>query len=217
VIDPQTVKIDFANKDGSPSPVTATQLFLFAQHFTGIVDSKVALQHATTKDPDAANWSHLHAAGSGPYYIASRNPGVSIELKAVPGSWLPAPANKQVNIQITSGSIASLMQSGTINYADDGLTSRQVNSLQAAGKVVNWKDTGFFDMFAITAAPADQVGPLANVKVRQAMAYALPHDQILKSVLYGRGNKAGSLVMPPRPSTRRRGRSTRRTSPRHRS
>ena len=31
-----------------------------------------------------------------------------------------------------------------------------------AGLVVDWEDTGYFDMFAITSGPAPQVGALAN-------------------------------------------------------
>ena len=64
------------------------------------------------------------------------------------------------------------MQSGAINFADFGMTDQQVNNLASAGKTVDWEDTGFFDMFAITSAPASQVGALANPLVRQAMAYA---------------------------------------------
>ncbi|MHB8691699.1 MAG: ABC transporter substrate-binding protein [Solirubrobacteraceae bacterium] len=199
VINPETVKILFTTKSGAPLPVTATQLFMFSQHFTGIVDSKVALTHATNSDPEAANWLRMNAAGSGPYYIAARNAGVSFTLKTVPNSWLAAPAYKEVDIQVTSGSIASLMQSGAINYADSGMTDQQVNSLASSGHTVNWQDTGFFDMLAITAAPASQVGALANPLVRHAMAYAMPYGEVLNNVLYGRGQRAGSMVMPTAP------------------
>lgn len=195
VINPSTIKVDFTTKSGAPQPVTATQLFMFSQHFTGIVDSKVALQHATKGDPEAAGWLRSHAAGSGPYYIAARNPGVSITLRPVPDSWLPAPAYKQVSIQITTGSIASLMQSGSINFADFGMTDQQVNSLQSAGKAVDWQDTGFFDMFAITSQPTSQVGALGNVLVRRAIAYSLPYNEVLNNIIYGRGERAGSIVM----------------------
>jgi peptide/nickel transport system substrate-binding protein len=170
VINPSTVEITFTTKSGAPQPVTATQLFMFSQHFTGIVDSKAALAHATPSDKLAAGWLRQHAAGSGPYYIAARTPGVNLTLKAVPDSWMPAPAYKQVDIQITSGSIASLLQSGSINLADTGMTDQQVNQLAGAGKSVFWQDTGFFDMFAITSSPSSQVGALANPLVRQAMA-----------------------------------------------
>jgi peptide/nickel transport system substrate-binding protein len=87
------------------------------------------------------------------------------------------------------------MQSGAINLADTGMTNQQVNSLASAGKTVVWQDTGNFDMFAITSSPASQVGPLGNKLVRQAIAYALPYNEVLKNILYGRGQRAGSIVM----------------------
>ena len=195
VVNPSTVKITFTAKGGAPQPVTSTQLFLFCQHFTGIVDSKVALAHATKSDPTASAWLRQNAAGSGPYYIAARQPGVSFTLKPVPNSWLPAPAYKEVDIQITSGSIASLMASGSINFADFGLTDQQVNSLQSSGKTVDWEDTGFFDMFGITSEPTSQVGALGNVLVRRAIAYALPYNQVVQNIIYNRGMRAGSIVM----------------------
>jgi peptide/nickel transport system substrate-binding protein len=196
VIDPMTVKIQFTTKNGVPLPVTSTLLFMFSQHFTGIVDSKVARQHATKSDPEAASWLRLNTAGSGPYYVAARSPGVSISLKAIPSTWLPQPMYKKVDIQVTTGSIASLMSGGAINFADSGMTNQQENSLAAGGKTVDWEATGFFDMFAITASPTSQVGALSNPLVRKAMAYALPYNDVLNNVLYGRGERAGSIVMP---------------------
>ncbi|MGA2930037.1 MAG: ABC transporter substrate-binding protein [Solirubrobacteraceae bacterium] len=199
MINPYTIRVYFTTPSGAPQPVTATKLFMFSQFFTGVVDAKVVMAHETKSDPQAANWLRLNVAGSGPYYLAAHDPSVSLELKAVPHSWLPAPAYNQVNIQITSGSIASLMQSNAINFADTGMTDTQIKALEGPGRAITWQDTGFFDMFAITSGPASAVGPLANVDVRQAMAYALPYQRVLDDVLYGWGERAGSLVMPTAP------------------
>jgi peptide/nickel transport system substrate-binding protein len=51
-------------------------------------------------------------------------------------------------------------------------------------------------MFAITAGPAAEVGPLGNPLVRQAIAYALPYDAVLKKIIFGRGSLDHSIVMP---------------------
>jgi peptide/nickel transport system substrate-binding protein len=79
------------------------------------------------------------------------------------------------------------------------MTNGQVNTLAQAGLSVKWQNTGNFDMFAITAGPADQVGALADTRVRQAIDYAMPYDQILKNVIYGRGNRDLSIVSPSAP------------------
>lgn len=199
VVDPHTVRLDFTDKSGKPTAVTAILQYEFGQHFTSIVDSKVAKQHVTASDKYAAKWLRQNAVGSGPYQIAARAPGESLTLKANPTSWLPAPSYKEVDVRVTSGSIASLLQTGEINYADSGFTSKQADDLGKAGRSVVWQTTGNFDMFAITATPKNEVGPLADKRVRQAMAYALPYDQVLKNVIYGRGERSGSLVQPSAP------------------
>jgi len=199
VVNNDTVTIDFETTEGKPTPVTPTLMAIFDQHFTGIVDEAAVAPHETKSDPTGANWLRSNAVGTGPYYVASHVPGISIVLKANPDSWMPQPSYKTVEIRITTASVASLMQSGTINFGEFGITNQQVNSLAKAGLSVYWQNIGFFDMFAITSAPADQVGPLANVDVRRAMADAMPYNTIVNDVLYGRGSRAYSIVSTSAP------------------
>ena len=199
VVDDQTVEIDFKSPDGTPTPVTPTLLAIFDQPYTSIISEDLVKPHITTDDPTGKEWLRANTAGTGPYYLASRQPGVNLVLKAIPDAWTPQPAYPTVNIQITSGSVQSLLQNGDINFGEYGMTNQQVNTLEQAGLTVFWQNTGSFDMFAITAGPDDQVGALANPLVRQAMAYAMPYDQILKNVVFGRGAKDESIVSPSAP------------------
>ena len=43
VLNPRRSRSSSPTKTGAPLPITSTQLYMFSQHFTGIVDSKVAL------------------------------------------------------------------------------------------------------------------------------------------------------------------------------
>ncbi len=199
VVNQNTVTINFKTADGKPTPVTPTLMAIFDQPYTSIIDEKLVKPHESADDPTGAKWLRSNAAGTGPYYIANREVGSTFELKAVPSSWAPAPNYKQVNIQITSGSVPSLLQSNDINFGEFGMTNEQINSLQSAGLNVVWENTGNFDMFAITAGPAADVGALANPSVRQAIAYSMPYDQILKNVIYGRGARDMSIVSPSAP------------------
>jgi peptide/nickel transport system substrate-binding protein len=199
IVDPMDVKIDFKTSAGTPTPVTPTIMAIFDQFFTGIVDETQVKPHETASDPTGANWLRSHAAGTGPYYIASRTPGVSFTLQAVPNSWAPPPSYPTVDIKITTASISSLLQSGAINVGEYGMTNVQLDSLQKAGLSVLWQNTGNFDMFAITSAPSNQVGALANVDVRKAIAYVLPYDSILKNIVHGRGSRDLSIVSPSAP------------------
>jgi peptide/nickel transport system substrate-binding protein len=184
---------------GKPTPVTPTLIAIFAQFFTGIINEAAVAPHETKADPTGALWLRSHAAGTGPYYIASRDPGVDIVLKAVPDSWAPEPYYKTVNVRITTASVGSLLQSGTIDLGEFGMTDAEVNTLQKDGLPVYWENTGNFDMFAVTAAPTSQVGALADVDVRQAIAYAVPYDTVLKDIIFGRGSRDYSIVSPSAP------------------
>ncbi|MGD0811341.1 MAG: ABC transporter substrate-binding protein [Acidimicrobiales bacterium] len=199
VVNPSTVTVDFFDSNGKPTPCTPTLMAIFDQFFTGIIDEKAVAPHETKADPTGATWLRSNAAGTGPYYIASRDPGVSITLKSDPTSWMPAPSYKTIHIQITTADIGSLLKSGTVNLGDSGFTNQETNSLASAGLKVYWQETGNFDMFAITSAPAKQVGALANVDVRKAIAYAMPYNLILKSILFGRGARDYSIVSPTAP------------------
>ena len=199
VVNASTVTIDFKTSQGQPTPVTPTLMAIFDQPYTSIVDEKAVAPHETASDPTGATWLRSHTAGTGPYYIASRVPGVSIVLKAVPDSWTPQPSYKTVTIRITSGSVSSLLKGGSINFGEYGMTNQQVNSLASAGMDVDWENTGNFDMFAITSGPASQVGALANQNVRQAIAYTLPYDEILKDIIFGRGSRDDSIVSTTAP------------------
>jgi peptide/nickel transport system substrate-binding protein len=199
VVNDSTVTIDFEDANGNPTPVTPTLMAIFDQFFTAIVDEKAVAPHETKSDPTGAQWLRSHAYGTGPYYIASRDPGVSFVLKAMPQSWAPQPSYETVDIQISTSSAASLLEGGQINLSEFVPTDKDINSLGKAGFTVDWENTGNFDMFAITSGPASQVGMLADVDVRQAIAYAIPYDTILNDVIFGRGSRDYSIVSPTAP------------------
>jgi peptide/nickel transport system substrate-binding protein len=199
VVDPKTVRIDFKTTDGKPTPVTPTLLAIFDQPWTGIISKDLVKPHLTGADPTGTEWLRGNAAGTGPYQIESRQVGVNFVLQANPTSWTPQPAYKKVTIQISSGSVQSLLKNGDINFGEFGMTNQEVNSLKDGGMNVYWATTGNFDMFAVTAGPKEEVGALADPLVRQAMAYAMPYDQILKNVIFGRGSRDDSIVAKSAP------------------
>ncbi len=199
VVDPMTVKLDLTTADGKPTPVTPTALALFTQAQMSIIDADAVKPHLSASDPVGATWLRANTAGTGPYYISARHPGVDVELTAVPNSWAPAPSYPTVKIRITTGSVPSLLQSGDLDVGEYGMTNEQINSLEEDGMSVPWATTGNFDMFAITAGPADQVGALGDKRVRQAIAYALPYQQVLKNVIFDRGERDYSIVSSTAP------------------
>jgi peptide/nickel transport system substrate-binding protein len=190
VVDPHTVTIDFKDPTGKALAVTPTIMAIYANSTSVIADSKIAKQHATASDPYAGTWLRTNVAGTGPYYVASRQPGQQIVLKAVPGA-TPAPVMKTVTIRVVnSASIAGLLRGGTINFGEYNLSQNDLNSLTSAGFAVVSQPSTFFDYLAL----ASNTGPLSNVDVRQAIANAIPYDEIVKSIYFGRAVRAYSNV-----------------------
>lgn len=192
IINANTVRINLTDASGKPVPATQFILDDLADPTASIADSKVAKTHATASDPYAFKWLGSHVVGSGVYYLASRTPGQQMILKAVPDI-SPQPAIRTVTIRIVnSASMASLMLGGTINFAEYALSPTDLNKLQSSGFVVHSQPALAFDYLAL----ASDTGPLSNVKVRQAIAYSIPYNQIISTVYFGRATRAYSDVPP---------------------
>jgi peptide/nickel transport system substrate-binding protein len=181
-----------------PSQVTKTGSRSFVMHLphaspilgpmlrdqdAGIVDTSVVKAHTAAGDPWASKWVALHGAPTGAYVIASWTPGTRLVLKANPRYWGPKPYFKQVVLQVvpSSDDRVLLLKNGSIDIAEE-LSADAATRLKGASGVkllsvpsVNQDLLGF-----VTDKP-----PFDDVKVRQAIAYALPYDQLAKTVLRG--------------------------------
>lgn len=190
VVDPHTVTVDFTDTDGHPIEVGTTQLAMFINTNERIIDSVEAKKHATSADPYAAKWLRSNAVGTGPYYVASWKSGQQVVLKANP-TYPDQPAYKTVTAQIVNNAnVASLLRSGSINFAEFDLSETDITNLQKAGFKVASAATPTLTYLTM----ATNTGPFTNEKVRQAVADAIPYKQIVSSVYSGRAERAYSIV-----------------------
>jgi peptide/nickel transport system substrate-binding protein len=190
-IDDATVKMTFKASDGkSPIEVNGFQLAVFRWPNVVIYDSVEVKKHITGSDKAATKWLKDNTAGTGPYYIANRAIGQQIQLAAVPNHPLN-PAYKNVTITI-AGNVLSLVKGGSVNLAVYGLTQEDVNSLSgnSAVSVQRAKAPEFY----MLQLPVDAGGQYANQLVRQAIAYTIPYDEIIKSLFGGNVTKDLSMV-----------------------
>lgn len=195
VVDPQTVAITFTNAQGEPMLLPASLPSMRFPQF-GIVDSVTVKSNATADDPWAAAWMKENIAGTGPYYVASRTPNSETVLEAVPNHWNGEPAFPKVVLRVTGGAdMAALVKGGEVDFAAVGLTPRAFDDVAEAG-------------YAVTNQPIPNIvradlavddPTLSNPQVRQAIAYAMPYDDILAVALSGRGSRATSYVNPQSP------------------
>lgn len=158
---------------------TADPLFLLDQTLhIGIIDSKTLDQNGgLTTAGDT--WLSSHAAGSGPFSLGTYDPNSQVVLQARSDYWGGKPASSQIVARIvTDPSTEELLAtSGQIDMAfgvpfqdlqrmsgSPGLTVLSAPSLSYVNVGFNTKSA-----------------PLTDVRVRQALTYATPFDQIIQT------------------------------------
>ena len=155
-----------------------------------IINSKVAKSHATAEDPWAQTWLKENTAGSGAYSVETFKPGEQIILKRNE-AWTrsadgkPAPFKRVIAQTIPEAATrANLVERGDADLAID-LQANDAASLATKGKVKVISTPQYNAVSFISFNT--QMKPFDNVKVRQAIAYALPYDDMFKAALFGRG------------------------------
>ena len=179
-VDDHTFKITFekANKLSLPDCAVPVPC---------IVNKKLVAKHVTDADPWGLEWTQRNDAGGGGFKVQSWKPGDQLVLTRF-DEWKSGatPQLKRVVFrQIASpGTRRALLEKGDVDISV-GLPPKDYAELAAAGevKVVGTPVQGdllFIDMNV-------QMKPFDNLKVRQAIAYAIPYQQIMEAALYGRG------------------------------
>lgn len=163
-----------------------------------IFDSVAMQEHATESDP----WAHAFtdsegAAGFGPYCLESWEPGESMTLTANPDYYRDDPDYPRVVVRKVSENANRIaaVQTGEADIVI-GLTPREHAELESSDgvDVLRWRSNE-----SIVLAPNFMSEPWSlpeNKLLRQALAYAIPYDQIIEAVFQGEANQYYSLVPP---------------------
>jgi peptide/nickel transport system substrate-binding protein len=176
IVSPSEFKLNFA----LPTPES---LAAFTVPGTDILDATEVKKHVTADDPWAMTWMQTHSAGFGAYYVSDMVANDSITMTANPG-WTGAMGNvkKVVLKQIADpAAAAQLLQAGSINFTNN-VSWSQYKSFATSTKVTTYacNSTGR-DFLALQ----EKYAPLADVKVRQAISYALDRDSLIKGAYAG--------------------------------
>jgi peptide/nickel transport system substrate-binding protein len=190
-IDPMTVSFTVAK------PGYGFTLLSLLANVTGyIYDSTLLKQHATPSDPWAVDYSSNNPnIGFGAYERTSYIPGTSMVLTANPNYALAAPYYKKITFVVTAdpGSRANAAKNNNAQVAVQLNPADQITLGKTAGvRVFTFPSTNMLTMFTMdTLSP-----PFNDVKVRQAMALAIPYSQIQKNVYYSRAISTVSVFDP---------------------
>jgi len=157
-----------------------------AQGAGAIVEPSVVEAHGGYQAGKINTWMASHVAGSGPFLLQSYQPNNQAVLVANPHFFGPPPASSKIIINFVNSDATLLLQARSGN-ADVtlGMSKQSVHSLvgNAAVRII-----------ANTTSAWEQIGlpnshpPFNNVKLREALSYAVPYQQILDRVAYGYGS-----------------------------
>ena len=179
VVDPKTVRVDLSRVDGA----FLAEISVFA---ASIVPAKVLTQMGKSAFAE-------HPVGSGPFMLDSWTHGQTMKLVRNPNYWKPGlPYLDGVTFQFVADDNARVL--GLLGGDFDVVENV---SLAEAAQVQNHQGTRLQSetiMALDNIAFNDQKAPLNEKAVRQALAYATPLDQILKSVYLGLGQVANSQL-----------------------
>ena len=157
-----------------------------------MINSKLAKQHATADDPWAQEWMKTNTAASGAYIIESYKAGESVILrrneKWVGGIDGQLPNFKRIILQTVPepATRANLIERGDADLSID-LAASDIPTMEksAKAKVASIPQTNGFTHITMNTGMA----PFNNPKVRQAVAAALPYEDMFKAAIFGRGAK----------------------------
>ena len=180
VVDDKTFRINFVRKDKLTIPDLAVNIPV-------VMNSKLAMEHATSDDPWAEDWLTRNEAGSGAFMVESWESGQEMVLVRF-DDWKqgPLPALKRVIVREVpaAGTRRSLLERGDADVSY-GLPPKDFAELAAEGNVsvvgVPVENALVYLDMNVTIPPFD------NPLVRKAIAYAIPYEDIMKVGIYGRG------------------------------
>lgn len=180
VVDDHTFRIDFLRRD----KLTLPDLCLPTP---SVINSGLAKKHATESDPWATEWLKANEAGGGAYQIEKSTPGQEIVYRRF-DNWksghLPEIERVIWRAVPSAGNRRAFLERGDVDVSF-GLPPKDVSELAEENKL---KVIGTpVDVCVCDIAMNVKIPPFDNLKVRQAIAYAIPYQKIMDVAMFGRG------------------------------
>ena len=137
-----------------------------------------------------------HPLGSGPFkFIRYDNAQQVCDLEAFPDYWEGAPKLQNVRVRVISdmNALQAELQSGRVDIAPMP-TSLSPDAVKRLEQDPNLQVKVFSGSNVRLLTLNSQSPPLDNVKVRQAIAYAIDRESLIKNLLLGFGKIAHSII-----------------------
>ncbi len=178
VIDDNTVKINLTRPN--PTFLQVISLYAFAIVNPKVLAGKTAGYLAKNAD----------GTGTGAYKLVSWNPATEADFVANKDYWGGAPKVDKIIIKFIKEDATRLMmlQSGDVDMAIE-IPPKDVDTLKSNSNLVVRSDpSGRILYFLLN----NKVKPFDNPKVRQALSYAVPYDDLINKVMNGQAKQLKS-------------------------
>jgi len=197
-IDDKTVEISFKEMgQGIYTGGNGLERYAMPKHY---------LKDVPIKDLEKSEKIRSKVVVAGPYTISSIVPGESIELKGNPYYFKGKPKTDKVTIQVVnSQTITAAMKSGKYDIVLDIPTElyktyKDLDNIDTLGRQELYYSYLGFKMGKYDKAKGENVvnpnAKVADLKLRQALAYGLDIKQMVKAFYDGLREKATSSVPP---------------------
>jgi peptide/nickel transport system substrate-binding protein len=165
---------------------------LWVNNDLGIIDAKAVKPHVTADDPWATRWLATNSASFAPYHVAKFTPGQEVVYQANPNYWRGAPKLERVIFREmpTSANRLASLQAGSVDVAE-WLLPRELATLEKSPGVKVWK---VFGNYIHRVEMNNTTPPFTDPRVRQALNYLVPRDEIGKSVYFGTARPTRSPI-----------------------
>ena len=178
VVDDNTFRVDFARKDRLTIPDLAVIV-------PAIYNSELVKKNATEKDPWGMEYTKQNSAGSGAYRVVSWNAGTEVIMERN-DKWVggPLPKIKRIVWRMvpSAGNRRALLERGDADISYD-LPNKDFVELKSHPKldIISTPYSNGIQYLGMNVTKP----PFDNLKVRQAVAYAVPYQKIMDAVLFG--------------------------------
>jgi len=181
IVDDSTVRIDFLKKDKLTIPDLAVIV-------PCVVNSELVKKNASEKDPWGLEYTKQQTAGSGAYKVTKWTAGTEVVMERN-DAWVggPVPKIRRVIWRMVpqAGNRRALLERGDADISYE-LPNKDFQEMKAESKlnVVSLPFSNGIQYIGMNVTKP----PFDNLKVRQAVAYALPYQKIMDAVLFGLAN-----------------------------
>jgi peptide/nickel transport system substrate-binding protein len=145
---------------------------------------------------DSYESQKVHPLGTGPFkFIRYDNAQQVCDLEAFPEYWEGAPKLQTVRVRVISdmNALQAELQSGRVDIAPLP-TSLSPDAVKRLEQDPNLQVKVFSGSNVVLLTLNTSASPLDNVKVRQAIAYAIDRESLIKNLLLGFGKIAHSII-----------------------